>query len=184
MNEMSSRTTHQNGALRLIYSATAAQEEAWEGVWFCGRCATPAPPGRPPHPEARVCQACGLGILLETRADAVPQAQDPFVIVDAALQVQALSSEAERMLAVPEEQAIHRPVGELLVPAAVDAGGEDEFARAVVSAASASGGLTHTYVRPWNTFGVRLRARIGTCGPPRAALLVLSSGKSPLRAVS
>ena len=179
---MSSRTTQQNGALRLIYSAP--EEAAWEGAWFCGRCATPAPPGRPPDPEARVCQACGLGILLETRADAVPQARDAFLIVDAALHVQALSSGAERMLAVSEEQSIHRPVGELLVPAAVDARGEDEFASAVVAAASASGGLTHAYVRPWNTFGVRLRARIGTCGPPRAALLVLSSGKSPLRAVS
>jgi hypothetical protein len=39
-------------------------------------------------------------------------------------------------------------------------------------------------VRPWNTFGVRMRARIATCGPPRAALIVLDSGRSPtLRAV-
>jgi hypothetical protein len=39
-------------------------------------------------------------------------------------------------------------------------------------------------VRPWNTFGVRMRARIATCGPPRAALIVLDSGRGPaLRAV-
>jgi hypothetical protein len=28
-------------------------------------------------------------------------------------------------------------------------------------------------VRPANTFGIRLTARIATCGPPRAALVVL-----------
>ena len=40
------------------------------------------------------------------------------------------------------------------------------------------------FVRPWNTFGVRMRARIATCGPPRAALIVLDSGRGPaLRAV-
>ena len=40
------------------------------------------------------------------------------------------------------------------------------------------------FVRPWNTFGVRMRARIATCGPPRAALIVLETGRGPsLRAV-
>ena len=39
-------------------------------------------------------------------------------------------------------------------------------------------------VRPWNTFGVRMRARIAPCGPPRAALVILEDPTSrPLRAV-
>ena len=42
----------------------------------------------------------------------------------------------------------------------------------------------HAFVRPWNTFGVRLRARIAPCGPPRAALVVLDpSPARPLRAL-
>jgi hypothetical protein len=39
-------------------------------------------------------------------------------------------------------------------------------------------------VRPWNTFGVRLQARIAPCGPPRAALIVLGTPRRQrLRAV-
>ena len=45
--------------------------------------------------------------------------------------------------------------------------------------------ISRSFVRPWNTFGVRLRARIATCGPPRAALVVLENGRPPaLRAVT
>ena len=28
--------------------------------------------------------------------------------------------------------------------------------------------VTRSFVRPWNTFGVRMRAKIAMCGPPRA----------------
>jgi hypothetical protein len=41
------------------------------------------------------------------------------------------------------------------------------------------------FVRPWNTFGVRLRARVASCGPPRAALVVLENQQArPLRVVN
>jgi hypothetical protein len=40
------------------------------------------------------------------------------------------------------------------------------------------------FVRPWNTFGVRLRSRVASCGPPRAALVVLDQQARPLRVVS
>jgi len=41
------------------------------------------------------------------------------------------------------------------------------------------------FVRPWNTFGVRLRARVASCGPPRAALVVLEHQQArSLRVVS
>ena len=34
------------------------------------------------------------------------------------------------------------------------------------------------FVRPLNTFGVRMRARIAACGPPRATLILLETPQS------
>jgi hypothetical protein len=105
--------------------------------------------------------------------------------VDATLLVQAMSAQAETFLAVTEEEAINKPVAELLVPADAEAEGRSSFAGAIAQAADGRDPEpTRRFVRPWNTFGVRTRARIATCGPPRAALLVLESGTRPrLRAV-
>jgi PAS domain-containing protein len=122
---------------------------------------------------------------LEAREDVVPTARDAFLVVDSSLLVQAMSREAQSLLGVTEELAIDKPVAELLVPAEAEAQGRAGFAGAVAHAAEGHDGETsRTFVRPWNTFGVRLRARIATCGPPRAALVVLENGRQPaLRAV-
>lgn len=132
-----------------------------------------------------MCRSCGLGLFLEAREDVVPSARDPFLVVDSALLVQAMSREAQALLAVNEEIAVNRPVGELLVSAEAEMQARAGFAASVVLAAGGQGGdAAHTFVRPWNTFGVRMRARIATCGPPRAALVVLESGpRRRLRAV-
>jgi PAS domain-containing protein len=132
-----------------------------------------------------VCSSCGLGLLLETREDAVPQADDAFLVVDSGLLVQAMSREAQALLGIEEEVAIDTPIAELLVPADAEAQGRTGFAAAVAEAAQGNPlDSTHSFVRPWNTFGVRMRARIATCGPPRAALVVLESRPRPrLRAV-
>jgi hypothetical protein len=152
--------------------------------WFCGHCAAPSPTGAAPPPTARVCTSCGLGLLLETREDAIPDSRDAFLVVDASLLVQAMSREAQALLAMSEEMAVDKPVAELLVPADAEAG-RTGFAAAVAQAADGQDPDTaRAVVRPWNTFGVRMRARIATCGPPRAALVVLDSGRGPtLRAV-
>jgi hypothetical protein len=168
-------------ALTLVHSVPQARSEP---AWFCGNCAATSPRGTPPHPDSRVCPSCGLGLLLEARADVLPSPQEAFLVVDAALAVQALSSRAQRLLDVSEEQAINRPVGELLVAADAEDGARRELSGAIIDAATGTDEPTHVYVRPWNTFGVRMRARVGVCGPPRAALLVLASGHvPPLRSV-
>lgn len=152
--------------------------------WFCGHCAAPSPGGAAPPPTARVCTRCGLGLLLETREDAVPDPRDAFLVVDSRLLVQAMSREAQTLLGLAEEDAVDRPVSELLVPA--DAEGEPRggLAAAIAEAASGDGPDGRAFIRPWNTFGVRMRARIATCGPPRAALIVLDTGRGPsLRAI-
>ncbi len=154
--------------------------------WFCGHCAAPSPGGAPPPPTARVCGSCGLGVLLETREDAVPNGRDAFLVVDSHLLVQAMSEQAQAFLGMTEELAVNHPVAELLVPADAQSQSAAGFAAAVAQAADGHDPETaHSFVRPWNTFGVRMRARIATCGPPRAALIVLEDGPPPrlLRAV-
>jgi PAS domain-containing protein len=168
-------------ALRLVEGGL---DPAVDWRWFCGHCAAPSPAGAPP-PTARVCTSCGLGLLLETREDAIPADRDAFLVVDSSLLVQAMSKQAEAFLGMNEEEAVDKPVSELLVPADAEAQGRTGFAAAIAQAAEGQDPDTaRSFVRPWNTFGVRMRARIATCGPPRAALVVLDdSGPRPLRAV-
>ncbi len=177
---MTEASSNARPALRLVESA----EPAVEYAWFCGHCAAPSPRNDPPPPHARVCSSCGLGLLLETRTDVVPNEHESFLVVDANLLVQAVSIDAERLLGVSEEEAVNQPVSKLLVPADAEARGTTEFAAAVADA-MASEEPTQTFVRPWNTFGVRMRVKIGACGPPCAALLVLDAApRSGLRLVS
>lgn len=161
-------------ALRLVEGGL---DSAVEWAWFCGHCAAPSPGATPPSPSARVCGYCGLGLLLEARADAVPSGGDAFLVVDSSLLVQAMSQQAQAFFGVTEELAIDKPVAELLVTPDAEAPGRAGFAAAIVQAADGQDPDTaRSFVRPWNTFGVRIRARIVTCGPPRAALVVLEDG--------
>jgi hypothetical protein len=120
-----------------------------------------------------VCAACGLGLILESGADAAPSTGDAFLVLDQSLAVCAMSESAERLLAASEPDVVNRHVSDLLMPA--DAQGKDSagLSSAVTWAARGDGVTRTTVVRPANTFGIRLTARIASCGPPRAALLVL-----------
>jgi PAS domain-containing protein len=166
--------------LTLVQSAVA---DPIEFTWFCGHCAAPSRGDEPPAPLARVCRSCGLGVMLEARTDIVPSARDAFLVIDSSLLVQAMSRRAEAMLGVTEDGAVNRPVVQLLVPADAEAG-RTRFAAALVEAAAGADEPANAFVRPWNTFGVRLRAKIASCGPPRAALVVLEDHQArPLRVV-
>jgi PAS domain-containing protein len=121
--------------------------------------------------------------MLEAPSDLVPRTQDAFLVLDSALRVQAMSRRAETLLGVPEDLAVDCPVGDLLVPADAEAEAPGRFATAVADAALSSDACTHVFVRPWKTFGVRMRARVAPCGPPRAALLVLETQVGGLRTV-
>lgn len=159
----------QRAHLQLVPST---REELRPTRWFCGHCGTQT--DLTPAPPARVCGDCGLGLLMEARDDLVPQAGEPFLIVDAGLAVQSLSAAAAELLAVDERDVIGQPVAELLSPADAEAAGPAGFANAIVVAAGQGDDEPHrTTVRPANVFGVRIRARVGVCGPPRAALIVL-----------
>jgi PAS domain-containing protein len=155
-----------------------------EWAWFCGHCAAPSPGSSAPPPTARVCRSCGLGLLLETRRDTAPGPRDAFLVIDSGMLVQAMSRRAQALLDLSEAEAVDRPVAELLVTADAEPQSSTGFAAAIVSAAGGGEDAVAAFVRPWNTFGVRMRARIAPCGPPRAALVVLEDPQARrLRAV-
>jgi hypothetical protein len=143
-------------------------------TWFCGHCAD-----RFERPESRVCPSCGLGLLLQTEASAAPRPRDAFLIVDSSLSVQAVSAHAEKELGVREAQAINHHITELLIPGEAEPPDAANLAVAIARAASGGGHAQPVTVRPSNTFGVRLRARIVACGPPLAALVVLDPRPQP-----
>jgi PAS domain-containing protein len=104
-----------------------------------------------------------------------PTDGDAFLVIDPSLQIQAMSRRAQALLAIREEDAVNRPVSDLLIPADAEAHGRAGFAASIAAATRGSDDPFRAVVRPWNTFGVRMRARIAPCGPPRAALVVLQT---------
>lgn len=154
--------------LRLVPAIAAPQPQRT----FCGHCA--AEPETDIH--GRVCDSCGLGVLLTANADAAPALGDPFMVVDGSLCVCALSRVAEELLGVDETEAVNRHLSEFLVPADAEAASADNLMDLVINAASDSSDTRVAIVRPPQEFGIRFRARVAACGPPRAALLVLSDG--------
>jgi hypothetical protein len=148
-------------------------ERGLELTSFCGHC------GRPPalsldNPQSRVCGHCGLGLVLQASADVAPRANDCFLVVDSTLSVCAVSAQAEQLLGTDETLAVNRHIADFLVPADANAPSAENLLVLLVDAASGSGSPRTAVVRPRQEFGVRFRARIGPCGPPRAALLVLT----------
>lgn len=157
-------------ALRLV---TPVEREAPAPlVSFCSHCGTrPAPGSVSPH--SRVCRACSLGLILESSAEVAPDAGGAFLVLDRSLAVCAVSRAAEQLLDTSEPDAVNRHVTDLLMPAGVEETGGENLSTSVVWAARGDGGIRTVVVRPANTFGIRLTARIASCGPSPAALVVL-----------
>jgi hypothetical protein len=160
--------TATRGALALV---PRGREEERPTVWFCGHCGTRPSVAGPPATNARVCESCGLGLLLETVADAAPESGGAFLVLDRSMTVCAVSRGAEGLLATSETDAVNHHVTELLVPADSEAQSGTNLAAAVSAATRGSEEPLSVFVRPANLFGVRMRARIVQCGPPQAALL-------------
>lgn len=158
--------------LRLVGLPKAGAPEP--DVHFCGSC------GRSPLAEedssTRVCGRCGMGIVLAANAEAAPRPDDAFLVVDGKLNVCAVSAAAEELLGVQEIFAVDRPLGELLQPADAEALGAEPLIHSVIAAASDPGPPQSAVVRPAGEFGVRYAVRVGACGPPTAAVLVLRDG--------
>jgi PAS domain-containing protein len=144
-----------------------------ELISFCGHCAMRPEPVAQAQPS-RVCGHCGLGLVLQATADLAPRRDEPFLVIDTTLSVCAVSAEAEELLGIDETQAVNKHIADFLVPADANAPGAENLLALLVEVASGSGEPRTTVVRPRQEFGVRFKARIGPCGPPHAALLVLT----------
>lgn len=143
-------------------------------VAFCARCGLPPAAAGEPAPNAfsRVCRRCGMGLVLRAPYDAAPQAGDAFVVVDRGLSVCAVSESAEVAFGVSEPFAIGRLVSELVVPDRPHTDGTGLLSlvrRAVLDGGPPARAGAHVAgIGPHP-----VTVRVGPCGPPRAALLVL-----------
>jgi lipopolysaccharide/colanic/teichoic acid biosynthesis glycosyltransferase len=168
--------SEQKAPLELI---AGAEPEEVVATWFCGYCGASPPGGSAPPPVARVCGDCGQGLMLETRSDAAPRPGEAFLVVDNRLTVQALSKDAESLLGVAEQEATDRPVSDLLVGADAERGDQHTLVELLDRSVSAVDEPLCTFIRPRDTYGVRLRVRISACGPPRGCLIVFESDSPP-----
>jgi hypothetical protein len=83
------------------------------GHAFCSYCG--CPPMGPWRVRAhRVCMRCQMGVVLKAPAGTEPRYDDPFVIVDRKLAVQAVSRRAEAALSVEEPAGLDAPLEEFL----------------------------------------------------------------------
>ena len=162
-------------SLRLVGADAGRQVDAPEWAAFCSHCAHSVREAEAEVP--RVCASCGMGLMLHAPVDVVPTSESAFVVADGTLAVGAMSRVAEEFLGVAEAQAVHRPLTELLAGADAEAAGVN-LASAIMWAAGGDVTTRVAFVRPTNTFGVRCRARIGPCGPPNAAVVVLEDADS------
>jgi hypothetical protein len=146
-------------------------EEPAPMALFCGHC------GEHPVDEiaarSRVCLHCGLGLVLSARHDLAPGPADAFVVVDQTLAIAGVSRVAEELLNVTEPQALHRHVMDFLVPAGDTANPADDLLALLTAAASGHVDLRSVTVELAAGEGERFRARVGSCGPPPAAVVVL-----------
>jgi len=137
-------------------------------IVFCSHC------GARPESEvfSRVCESCGMGLLLEADEQTAPPEGGAFLVIDSSMSICAVSAAAERLLATRETDSVNSHLTQLIVPADAEAQGAANLAVAVTWAVRGDQKTRKVFVRPTNTFGVRMTARIATCGPPRAALVV------------
>jgi hypothetical protein len=146
-----------------------------EDVHFCGHCAHAAVV-EISDPVSRVCGRCGLGLLIGAPPELAPHPEDPFLLVDSTLSVCGMSALAEELLGVSETAAVNHHITEFLVPADAEASGPGDLVNRVIHAARGAGEVHEVVLRPTAEFGIRYWGRIGPCGPPRAALIVLGDG--------
>lgn len=139
---------------------------------FCSYCGYP--PMGPWRARAhRVCMRCQLGVVLRAPAGAEPRYDAPFLIVNRELAVQAVSRHAEVVLSVDEPAGVGVPLEELLT---FENGhsDNDEVALLIELAIAGVEPSARLELRPVANPEIRLRGRVTGCGPPPAALLVLT----------
>jgi PAS domain-containing protein len=125
--------------------------------------------------RSRVCALCGLGVVITAAEDLAPAPREPFLIVDRRLKLCGVSRAAERILGIVEPTAVDRHISEFLEPADAEAGPADDLVQSIMAGAAGGAPTVSLVLRPAGEYGVRYAARVGSCGPPAGALIVLGS---------
>jgi len=136
---------------------------------FCTHCASLFDE---PGARRRVCPRCGLGVVLTCSSATLDAAGAAFFVVTSDLRVSAGSKQAEDLFSV-HDGTFGRPLLSLVTSPA----GVGELARLVSAAA---GGTMAPSTIPVESASaklddVALEARIGGCGNPPAALVVVEA---------
>ncbi len=160
-------------AIAQIPGVRAAPPPRVERTRFCTRCAVTAE-----EPEAqgvpfgfdRVCGRCGMGVMLTAPRNALPGAGAAFVVATREGRISAVSEAAEPLVG-EEPGLLGMPIGSALTSDQ----GDDRLLRQVARAAGGGREVAEASLAPvpQGSRPARLKARIASCGPPRAALLVL-----------
>jgi hypothetical protein len=137
------------------------------GIRFCTYCA--AREGDLDGVEAllrRVCPRCELGVLLTASHELVAAADGALLVVTADLRIGAASAAVEPILGDPE------PLVGSSLPALLE--GDGLATRVAACALGAAGVSLHRV----EAGGRAMTARVGACGTPPAALVVLCADES------
>jgi hypothetical protein len=158
--------------IRIDRSWTPTGDGRPRPIRFCSRCGHPSedPPGRP-ELRKRVCERCGMGMVLTCPRDALPGEAAAFLILDYELRVSAVSEGGEKYFG--KEEAL---IGAHLLEVLTSPLGDDQLARNTGLATQRPCDPLVMPVRLLSLDASRvgtLAARIATCGPPRAALLTV-----------
>ena len=141
---------------------------------FCSYCGYP-PLGRWRSLANQVCTRCEQGTILRAPPGLEPRFYEPFVIVDPRLRLQSVSRLAEVMLRLDEPVAVDVPLAEFL--ACHPNRDQVDLAGLVRRAVGGSRLATRVGLRTVGDPAIEVVARLGSCGQPPAALLILT----PLR---
>jgi hypothetical protein len=128
-----------------------------DAVQFCSHCGALVP-----DMARRVCAECGLGVVLGCATVLLPRAGAAFLVVKSDLRIAAASVAIEPLLGDPAA-LVGKPLLEVL-------SGDPGLPRSIVRAAMGSQRVAMVALRRGPR---RVNGRIGACGDPPAALLVL-----------
>jgi len=145
-----------------------------ERARFCSRCASmgdePDAHGLP-YGFDRVCKRCGMGVMLSAPRKVLAPGAAALVVITREGRISAVSEQAEHLIG--EEAGL---LGMPITSAVASAEDDGQFVRLLARAAGGGREITTTNVLPATPGGgrpARMSAQIASCGPPRAALLVL-----------
>jgi hypothetical protein len=128
-----------------------------QAVHFCTHCAALSD-----APVSRVCEVCGLGVVLSCEPGILRRAGAALLVVKSDLRISAASAAVEPLLGDPEA-LVGEPVLDVV-------SGDPALARWIARAAMGSRRVTSVALRRGTR---RINGRVGTCGSPSAALVVL-----------